>query len=396
MRALYCHDNAYWRLENGETFAEGQFAYGYWQTYLEHFSHLTVLGRVQKGSLCPPAADRLNRSDGPQVDIKLLPNSNSLVGQLRHRRDVQENVEDAVRQADVVILRTMGEITWYAFKAARRFGKMVVVEMAGCPWDNMWYHGSLKAKLFALVRWLRARRAVAAADAVLFVTKEFLQKRYPAQGFTGVASNVRIKAAPASVIDQRLSRHHEKRRIVIGLIGNLHNRLKGIDVALKSLGFLFAAGVDIELRILGSGDLKIYETLIRTENLQGRIFHDGLLPSGEPVLQWLDGLDIYIQPSFHEGLPRALIEAMSRGLPVFASSTGGIPELLQSKSLHKPGDWRALARQLLLFMAEKSSWPLTAELSKTVAEKYTSDHLQPIRYNFWKRVADQARTRSSL
>ena len=65
---------------------------------------------------------------------------------------------------------------------------------------------------------------------------------------------------------------------------------------------------------------------------------NGVLPSGQPVLNWLDDIDIYVQPSFQEGLPRALVEAMSGGRPAFASTTGGIPELLPADCLHCPGD----------------------------------------------------------
>ena len=49
----------------------------------------------------------------------------------------------------------------------------------------------------------------------------------------------------------------------------------------------------------------------------------------------MDTLDLYIQPSNTEGLPRALIEAMSRGCPCVGSDAGGIPELLASPCIFK-------------------------------------------------------------
>src|SRR5699024_9719142 len=48
----------------------------------------------------------------------------------------------------------------------------------------------------------------------------------------------------------------------------------------------------------------------------------------DEVFNWLETIDIYTQPSRQEGLPRALIEAMSRGLPAFGANTAGIPELI--------------------------------------------------------------------
>ena len=53
----------------------------------------------------------------------------------------------------------------------------------------------------------------------------------------------------------------------------------------------------------------------------------GPMPHNE-VFKWLETIDLYVQPSRQEGLPRALIEAMSRGVPAFGARTGGIPELL--------------------------------------------------------------------
>lgn len=47
------------------------------------------------------------------------------------------------------------------------------------------------------------------------------------------------------------------------------------------------------------------------------------------MLSLLDTIDLYVQPSRQEGLPRALIEAMSKALPAFGANTAGIPELLE-------------------------------------------------------------------
>ncbi|MFA5603080.1 MAG: glycosyltransferase, partial [Bacilli bacterium] len=56
----------------------------------------------------------------------------------------------------------------------------------------------------------------------------------------------------------------------------------------------------------------------------------GAMPHNK-VFDWLETIDIYTQPSRQEGLPRALIEAMSRGLPAFGARTAGIPELLEDR-----------------------------------------------------------------
>ena len=55
----------------------------------------------------------------------------------------------------------------------------------------------------------------------------------------------------------------------------------------------------------------------------------------DDIFEFLDDMDIYIQPSLQEGLPRAVVEAMSRGLLCLGSNIAGIPELLDRGFLFK-------------------------------------------------------------
>ena len=56
----------------------------------------------------------------------------------------------------------------------------------------------------------------------------------------------------------------------------------------------------------------------------GEISHD-------EVSEFLNDLNIYIQPSISEGSPVTLKEAMASGLPILASDAGGIPEIIENK-----------------------------------------------------------------
>ena len=109
----------------------------------------------------------------------------------------------------------------------------------------------------------------------------------------------------------------------------------------------------------------------------------GILPSGDAVSAWLDGIDIYIQPSFLEGLPRALVEAMSRGCPALGSSVGGIPELLAAGCLHPPGDSLALASLLVQAVNDKCWQRQQAERNFQEAAQYEKAILDQRRRAFW-------------
>ena len=60
----------------------------------------------------------------------------------------------------------------------------------------------------------------------------------------------------------------------------------------------------------------------------------GSFPHDE-IFNLLSEMDLYIQPSLQEGLPRAMIEAMSVGMPIIGSNAGGIPELIDKNCIFK-------------------------------------------------------------
>ena len=64
------------------------------------------------------------------------------------------------------------------------------------------------------------------------------------------------------------------------------------------------------------------------------------------MFNWLDSVDIYIQPSLTEGMPRATLEAMSRGCPIISTSVGGLKTLIDSEDRISIGDHNSLAARI--------------------------------------------------
>src|SRR5699024_3881967 len=112
----------------------------------------------------------------------------------------------------------------------------------------------------------------------------------------------------------------------------------------------------------------------------------GSIPGGQEVLNWLDTMDIYIQPSLTEGLPRALIEAMSRGLPCVASSVGGIPELLHSRVQHKAGDSKDLARKIKCLIENQELMLQESKKNFVKSSEYTRNNLSKKRDKVWEEI----------
>ncbi len=398
MKAVFIHDTYYSRAPGGAVYAFGNFPHSLWQErFLPHFHALTIIGREKPFE--PSHALNAIRSDGPGVRFVLLPNISTPIARIFGSAPATNQIREEVGRANALILRGPSEFGMIAAREAKIVKLTsvnaahtipVAVEMSGCAFDHTWHHGSPTGKLYAPVKYLRARHMVKNADHVIYVTKEFLQRRYPASpkssGETiANASNVEIISPPSSLLLQKLSKIENRETIVFGLIGNYGNKLKGIDVAINALARLRPQLPSFELRILGHGPPAPHKDFVK--------FHEPLNNPAD-ILAWLDDVDIYLQPSRHEGLPRALIEAMSRGCPVLASNAGGIPELLDKECIHRKGNIRQLSIQIL--NALNPEWrKRQATRNFELAKEYSRDVLLPRRDQFWTSFAALAARRKS-
>jgi glycosyltransferase involved in cell wall biosynthesis len=105
--------------------------------------------------------------------------------------------------------------------------------------------------------------------------------------------------------------------------------IKGVEVALESARILLARHPRLHFLFVGGGEmLENYRAIAAQMEHADRIHFPGII--SEPVKAGLlDASDIYCQPSlWQEACPLAVLEAMSKRLPLVASDTGGLPELV--------------------------------------------------------------------
>lgn len=396
MKAVFFHDHIFKKETSGRYYSQGSFPYPIWSRYLDHFETLTVIGRKQPITSEKINFNKLAISSGNRVDFILLDNISSAKSFFYSRRRVKNEINRIVSKHDAVIVRLSSELGLLAIEEAKRQNKPWAVELVDCPWDALMNYGSLKAKLYApLLAW-RVKRALASSSYALYVTQDFLQRRYPApKAITVDCSNVQIPSLNTDILNKRITRietSNSREKIVFGLLGSLHGKFKGIQTAMEALASIKDKLPPFEFRILGSGDPSPWQTLANQYGLSDNVFFDGTLPSGEPVFEWLDNIDIYLHPSLKEGLPRALIEAMSRGCPAIASSVAGTPELLGNEYLIHPGEADILAEKILKLSSSINDQTISAKENFETASRYSQEHLDKKRFAFWKSFSDYCRS----
>jgi glycosyltransferase involved in cell wall biosynthesis len=104
---------------------------------------------------------------------------------------------------------------------------------------------------------------------------------------------------------------------------------KGVPLLLEAAQQLAGENLDFELVMVGDGPLRSeVETQIRTRNLERRIVITGWL-NGEEVREQIARCRALVLPSFAEGLPAVIMEALALGRPALSTYIAGIPELIE-------------------------------------------------------------------
>ncbi len=113
--------------------------------------------------------------------------------------------------------------------------------------------------------------------------------------------------------------------------------VKGLIYLLKALPDILKVFPETTLMLIGDGPLRReLEDMAEDLNVKSALHFVGFADH-ESVAEYLAEADLFILPSLSEGLPLAVLEAMSTGLPVVATAVGGVSELVVTESPEATG-----------------------------------------------------------
>ncbi|MBI5017282.1 MAG: glycosyltransferase [Deltaproteobacteria bacterium] len=157
--------------------------------------------------------------------------------------------------------------------------------------------------------------------------------------------------------------------VVVGTVGRVSPE-KGHRVLLEAIAGLLAKHPRLVVLIVGDGGL--------LENLKGKFSAPWAVFPGlrRDIWDLYGAMDIFGLPSLTEGLPMALLEALSSGLPAVATRVGQVPEVLSGGCglVVEPGDAEALAQAISVYLASPDEARAAGERGRDrVAREYSRD-----------------------
>lgn len=351
--------------------------------YLSMFNSMIVSTRVVSSARAKGDVSGYKIVNGPSVEVIPIRTYRDIPDAIRNRKKIIGELEEVIAKSDKVIIRMPSVLGMFATKICKKLKKDYLIELVACPWDGYINHTNPIGKLLAPIMYFKTKGVVSNAPNVLYVTNDFLQRRYPTNGKSCGCSDVVINEINDLDLQSRLNKINSldfDKKIILGTVANVGMKYKGHRYVFEAIYELKKLGKNFEYRLIGNGDQTRLRTLVKKLGLEQEVIFLGSLPHKE-VFEELKAIDVYIQPSLQEGLPRAVVEAMSLACPVIGSNAGGMPELISQSMIFE----KRKVGQLINILKTMNKETLVVESKNNFnkAKEFEDNKLTKIRQRFY-------------
>lgn len=153
--------------------------------------------------------------------------------------------------------------------------------------------------------------------------------------------------------NKRINYEDKKNMINISFLGNI-NKAKGVLDIFNAIPIVINQYEDTLFNFAGIIASEIADECNKIKSSSNVKFFGEIF--GDKKKKFLNSADIFILPSYTEGLPIAMLEAMASKLPIIATAVGAIPEIIKDNRngyLIAPGDYEGLAEKILILVKDK-------------------------------------------
>ncbi|MDV2684410.1 glycosyltransferase family 4 protein [Alkalihalophilus lindianensis] len=373
MLGLFVHDHRFPKVES-EYYHSYGFDEEFFNRYLSIFDKMAVIGREYNFKISSG-----DKAEKVQPDIEFLTILD--LKQLKNK-DIRDMINQKIKNSDYLVIRVPSILGLYAVRMAQQYKKPYLIEVVGCPWDAIANKGLTKIIPAAAITHL-TKKAIRTSKYTVYVTEEFLERRYPTNGKYIACSNVTLNSVDDNFLSKRLEQIDklEPNKIILGTCATVDVIYKGQQDVIAAIAKLKDEGYYIEYQLVGGGDTSYLKSIAQKYGVAEQVEFVGSLKH-EDVFKWLEQIDIYVHPSKQEGLSRAIIEAMSKGCPIFGADAGGIHELIDDDYIFDKGNIQQIYDIFKSF--NQKTMKEQAEENQKNSKKYLKSVLYKRRNGFFK------------
>jgi glycosyltransferase involved in cell wall biosynthesis len=391
MKLLLVDTAHVYKTYDGKHYTPTIYGKHFFQRYLKVFEEVRFVCRTQ--TVADADVTGFLEMDTEGLEFWEMPWYRGLKSMIKKLPKIAKNLRGAADGCDCVLLRMPQLEGYLCYLFSKCKNKPLALEIVSDPkaWTDV-------TGIFKAFNLLALKHLINITHGVSYVTRDYLQGRYPKNKrtgkhsgdyFTGHYSTAEIPDSIISVPKKYKSSIDEFE--IIHVANAIEDDNKGHGTVIEVLSILKKYGKSVRAVFIGSGS-KVPSFIEYADKLGvgDRVFFTGRLSSVGEIIKRLRQSDLFLFPSKSEGLPKVVIEAQASGLPCIASPVGGTPELIEEKYLRDPLDAQGFADIILRLLDTPSELDLMSEKNIETAKEYTTSVLEKRRTEFYTKLKNAA------
>lgn len=362
--------------------------YEFIQRYLQSFDHVYIFARCNKINTLGQGL----KVDGPNVSIIPIEDFKGVKGIAKNYFKIRKAFKESLNKVDRVIFRAPSITSYTLYKLCYK-KKPFALEVASNA-DLFFVKDDFISKILNKIADYVLGDMCLKANGVSYVTKSALQKKYPCRAIKN-KNKTDYFTSYYSTINLKEEDYHKKdwdnaikdRVFKIVHTSYMENEGKGHKTAIEVMNRLKKQGYNVHLTFIGDGSQRhLFEDIVKRKQLEDVITFKGLIVDKKDVLSTISNNHLFILPSFSEGLPRSVIEAMAQNLACLSSNVGGIPELLNKELLFDHKDVSGFENAIINFISNPKYLVECANKNYDMALEYHEKALNKKRKDFYDKL----------
>lgn len=389
---LSCDDYVY--CYQGKYYARTQEKFDFYQRYLRVFDKLRLVTRcVYEETL---GKSRVALED-KRIDYIPIPFFSGPIQYAKKYCKIERIICNITTGCDAAILRLPSTIAQRVCKKVMASGIPYATELVFDANDAMnSATNPLERFLWKIIN-RQMLEACEHADGVSCVTEHYMQSHYSSKKPSAFYEHYSSLALDKSFFSNARQSPTDKDLTIAHVCTQVQYKgRKGYNEVIKAVRLLKERGVNVTVNFAGpdyhDGIRKLNE-MAAALGIDERVHFIGGV-NREQLSEYLEKSDIFVMPTWAEGLPRVIIEAMAKGLPCITTPVSGNPELVDAHFLVAYQDVETLADRIEELCKDTRLYEQTSQINFERSKKYEASILQARRDEFYNKLKNCIRHRN--
>jgi glycosyltransferase involved in cell wall biosynthesis len=381
-------DNAHlYKTPDGKYYTPTIYSYEFFQRYLNVFDEVRFVAKTKHVNSIDTTKYLL--VSGDRLEIYELPWYQGLKEMLKIIFKLILRYRKACEGCDCYIFRVAQIESYLTYIFGKKCGKPFAVEVVNDP--------SAFSNMKGIFKWINIRmlkNMTMKANGASYVTQNYLQKKYPNKAsFNGESESYfessysSIELSVNDIRDPKTYKDTKSNFEIIHVANAISGDMKGHRTLIETVKKIIEHGYNCTAVCIGDGDsIPVFKNYAEELGVGDRVYFIGRLPSRQAVIDRLAQSDLFLFPSYSEGLPRCVIEAQAAGLPCLATPVGGTPELLNGKYMFTPDDSQGFSFMVIHLIENPDELEQMSRDNIEIARQYISEELTNKRNKFYERL----------